>query len=273
MKRFLVLLLVLALCLTGCGKKKIPVDLPGGETAPEGVDWRMWDTYTPAILLMGDEAVDVLIALDEIHLAVYYDREEQELLGTITIPTPLSDLEYSRKHLRFQDKNEDGYDDICIVDMQDNGDQRKEWWLWEQKGKLFVYAPEESTLQQDAGWDVSWKTGKNFAAGTMETPNGPQELLITVEGETVFVYLDSREEQLLGTAQIPVPLSEEAQDYLQIYAYWDCADVSGDGWGDLQMPYRWEQTQDGSVCVYNYVWLWSDGDFLLDETRSDAPAI
>ena len=273
MRRFLCVLLVVALCLTGCGKKKIPSDLPGSETVPEGVDWKVWDTYTPATIFMGEEAVDVLITLDEIHLAVYYDREEQELMGSITILTPLSDVEYTRNHLRFLDKNGDGYDDLCIADMLDNGDRTKEWWLWDVKAKQYVYAPEETTMQQDIGADISWREGKKFDSGTMETPDGPQDLLVSVEGQTISVYLDSREEQLVGTAQIPNPLSQEAQDYLGIYSYWDCVDVNGDGWGDLQLPYRWEETSDGTLYLYCYVWLWKDGSFVLDATRSAAPAI
>lgn len=272
MKRFLILLLILALCLTGCGKKKVPTDLPGGESVPEGVDWKVWDTYTPATLILGEEAVDVLMALDEIHLAIYYDREEQELFGSITILNPLSDLDYSREHLRVQDKNEDGYDDICIADMLDNGDRVVEWWLWDPEEKQYVHAPEETMLQHNISSDITWMTGKEFDTGTMETPTGPQDLLITVEGETIFVYLDSREEQLLGTAKLPAPLSREALDYLQIYSYWDCPDVNGDGWGDLQLPYRWEETADGSLFVYNYVWLWEEDGFVLDRGRSNAPA-
>ena len=271
MKRFLILLLMLALCLTGCGKKKSNSDLPGAESVPEGIDWKVWDTYTPATLLMGEEAVDVLIALDETHLAVYYDREEQKLFGSFTILTPLSDVEYTREHLRIQDNNEDGYDDICVVDMLDNGDRTKDWWLWDVKEKQYVYAPEEATLQQDIGADISWMEGKTFDSGTMETPNGPQDLLVTVEGETIFVYLDSREEQLLGTAKIPAPLSQEALDYLQIYSYWDCMDLNGDGWGDLQLPYRWEETSDGALYLYCYVWMWDNGTFVLDAARSKVP--
>ena len=271
MKRFLILFLIVALCLTGCGKKKPAEDLPGSESVPEGVEWKMWDTYTPATLLMGDEAVDVLIALDEIHLAIYYDREEQELFGSLTILTPLSDVDYTREHLRFQDQNGDGYDDICITDMLDNGDRIKEWWLWDRKEKAYVYAPEEVTLQQDSGWDISWQEGKDFHSGTMETPNGLQELLVAVEGDTISVYLDSREEQLLGTAKIPAPLSQEALDYLH-NAYWDCMDLNGDGWGDLQLPYRWEETSDGTLYLYCYVWLWEDGSFVLDADRSNVPA-
>ena len=273
MRRFLILLLIFSLCLTGCGKKKVPSDIPGAESIPEGVDWQLWDTYIPATLIMGQEAVDVLIALDEIHLAIYHNQEEQELFGSLTILTPLSDVEYTRNHLRFLDKNGDGYDDICLADMLDNGDRTKEWWLWDPESEQYLYAPEEATMQQDIGADISWKEGKDFASGTMETPDGPQELLIAVEGETVFVYEDSRKEQLLGTAQIPKPLSREALDYLEIYSYWECIDLNGDGWGDLQLPYRWEKTSDGELFLYCYVWLWKDGSFVLDASRSAAPAI
>lgn len=273
MRRLLILLLIFALCLTGCGKKKPASDLPGGESVPEGVEWKMWNTYTPATLVLGEKSVNVLIALDEIHLAVYYDREEQELFGSITIFTPLSDVEYTREHLRFQDKNGDGYDDLCIMDMRDNGDLTKDWWLWDPEIEQYLYAPEEGTLQQDIGADISWKEGKDFDSGTMETPDGPQDLLIAVEGEDVLVYLDSREEQLLGTAKIPEPLSQEAQDYLQIYTYWDCIDLNGDGWGDMRLPYRWEETSDGTLYLYSYVWLWENGSFVLDAARSNAPAL
>ena len=273
MRRCLILILILSLCLSGCGKKKAAADIPGGESVPEGIEWQMWETYTPATLLMGEEAVDVLIAMDEIRVAVYYDREAQELLSSFTIPTPLSDLEYSRAHLRFQDRNEDGYDDIGIADMLDNGDRMMEWWFWDAKEKQYRYMPEESMLQFNISTDITWKSGKDFKTGTRETPMGPQELLILVEGETISVYLDSREEELIGTAKIPAPLSQEALDHLQIYTYWDCYDVSGDGWGDLQMPYRWDETEDGSLYVYHYVWLWQDGVFVLDRERSNVPAV
>ena len=96
---------------------------------------------------------------------------------------------------------------------------------------------------------------------------------VPMTGETISVYLDSRQEQLLATARIPEPLSEEARAYLQFYSFWDCMDVNGDGWGDLQLPYRWEETADGSVCMYHYIWLWKDGTFRLDRNRSNAPAL
>lgn len=273
MKRFLILLLVVALCLSGCKKKQ--TDIPGGREIPEGIDWKLWEDYTPVSLFMGEEMVDVLIALDAIHLAVYYDREEQELLGSITIPTPLSDVDYSRQRLRIEDQNGDGYDDICIPDMLSNGDRTMNWWLWDVDEKAYRYAPEDAQYQENIGGDISWQEGKHFISGTMDTPDGPQDLLILVEGQQVTVYLDQREEVIWGTVQTPKPLSAEAQEHLAIYTYWDCRDLNGDGWGDLQIPYRWEETADGSVSQYCYCWRWNPvtGSYDYDMAASGAPSI
>lgn len=273
MKRFLILVLILALCLSGCKRKQ--TDIPGGSEAPEGVDWKLWEDYTPVSLFMGEEMVDVLIAMDAIHLAVYYDREEQELLGSITIPTPLTDVDYSRERLRIEDHNGDGYDDICIPDMLQNGDRTMNWWLWDRGEKAYRYAPEDAELQEDIGGDISWQEGKPFISATMDTPDGPQDLLILVEGQQITVYLDQREEVIWGTVQTPKPLSAEAQEHLAIYTYWDCRDLNGDGWGDLQVPCRWEESADGSVTQYCYCWRWNPvtGSYDYDMTASGSPTI
>lgn len=255
MKKCLILLLIMALCLSGC--KKQPTDIPGGEEVPEGIDWKVWDIYTPATLHMSEETVEVLIGLDAIHLAVYYDRDEQELLGSLTILEPLSDVEYSRERLRILDQNGDGYDDICIPDMLPDGDRTLNWWLWDAQEETYRYAPEYSQLQQQIGEDISWMAGKDFIGGTMDTPDGPQDLLILIEDQVIHVYLDARQEQLWGIAQIPEPLSGEAQEHLEVYTYWECWDRNGDGWGDLQMPCRWEEAADGSVYQYGYCWFWN----------------
>ena len=273
MRRLLILVLLLALCLSGCKKKQ--TDIPGSSEVPEGIEWRLWEEYTPATLQMGPETVDVLISMDAIHLAVYYDREEQALLGSLTIYTPLSDVDYSRERLRIQDQNEDGYDDIGIADMLPNGDRTVEWWLWDSGEEAFRYAPEYGQLQEDISADIAWMEGKDFINGTMDTPDGPQDLLILVEDQTVSVYLDSREEQLWGIATIPAPLSEETREHLAIYTYWDCRDLNGDGWGDLQLPWRWEKGADGSIFQYCCCWVWdpASGTYIYDRTASAQPMI
>ena len=274
LKRFFILLLAVLLLLSGCKKKK-PAGIPGAESVPEGIEWQMWELYTPASLVMAEETVDVLIGLDAIHAAIYYDKAEQELMTSITILEPLSDVDYSREHLRILDQNQDGYDDLCIPDMLPAGDRTMNWWLWDPKEKTFRYAEEYFQIQEEIGGDISWMDGMDFIYGTMETPDGPQDLLILVEDGSVKVWLDEREEQLWGTAQIPAPLSAAALDHLDIYTYWECWDLNGDGWGDLQLPYRWEETQDGSVYQYCYCWLWDSdsGSYVYDAKRSLEPAI
>ena len=273
MKRFLIFVLILSLCLTGCKKKQ--TDIPGSSEVPEGIDWKLWEEYTPATLFLGEEMVDVLITMDEIHLAIYYDREEQELLGSITIFTPLSDVDYSRERLRILDQNQDGYDDICIPDILPSGDRELNWWLWDPQEQAYRYAPEYGQHQEDIGGDISWMEGKNFIHGTMDTPNGPQDLLIQVEGQQISVYLDQREECLWGIARIPNSLSAEAREHLAIYTYWECQDLNGDGWGDLQLPYRWEETADGSVNQYCYCWYWNPDSesYLYDPAASGSLSI
>lgn len=275
MKRFLILLLALTLCLSGCKKQPKPVDISGIEEAPEGVDWRLWDRYTPATLVLGQETAQVLLGLDEIHLVIYYDQEEQTELTHITIIEPLSDVEYSKTHLRILDQNQDGYDDICIPDMLSNGDRVMNWWVWDAEEQRYRYASEYSQTQEEIGGDISWQSEKSFSYGTMDTPEGPQDLLILVEGQQITVYLDAREEQIWGKAQIPDSLSQEALDHLQFYTFWECWDLDGDGWGDLQLPYRWAEAADGTVYQYNYYWLWNPemGTYLLDSASSSQPAI
>ena len=274
MKRLLILLLAVVLLLSGCKKKK-PADIPGAETVPEGIEWQMWERYTPLSLTMGGKSVDVLVALDEIHAAIYYDKDEQEMMASITIFEPLSDVEYSRERLRVLDQNQDGYDDICIPDMLPTGDRTMNWWLWDPEGEVYRYAEEYFQIQEEIGGDISWMDGMEFINGTMAIPEGTQDLLILVENQTVTVWLDKREETLWGTAAIPNPLSAEAQEHLEIYTYWECWDLNGDGWGDLQLPYRWEEGQDGSVYQYCYCWLWDSerNTYIYDALRSSEPAI
>lgn len=274
MKRFLILLLILALCLSGCGKKKQPTDIPGAEEAPEGVDWKVWEQYVPATMQMGEETVDVLIALDAIHLAVYYDQDEQELMGSITILTPLSDVEYSKQRLRIMDMDGDGYDDISIPDMFPSGDRTIDCWLWSPADKTYLYAPEYSQVQTDIGGDISWQMGKHIISGVRDTPDGSQNLLFWVDGQTVNIYEDKREESLITQVQIPEPLSDEARMDLLARSYWECRDRNADGWGDLQLLYRWEETENG-VFQYAYCWLWdkTSESFVFDATRTSEPVI
>lgn len=274
MKRFLVLLLAMCLLLSGCKKKK-PVDIPGGEAVPEGIEWQMWEQYLPASLVMGEETVDVLIGLDAIHAAIYYDKEEQELMAAFTILEPLSDVDYSREHLRILDQNQDGYDDLCILDMLPTGDRTMNWWIWDPEGNQYQYAEEYFQIQEEIGGDISWMEGMDFIYGTMAIPEGSQDLLILVEDQTVTVWLDKREETLWGTATIPNPLSAEALEHLEIYTFWECWDLNGDGWGDLQLPYRWEEGQDGSLYQYCYCWLWDSeqNTYIYDALRSAEPVV
>lgn len=273
MKRFLILILILALCLTGC-KKDQPTDIPGGSEPPEGVDWKNWEQYTPVTLTMGPETVDALIALDAIHLAVYYDQEEQVLLGSITILQPLSDVDYSLQRLRIMDMDGDGYDDIGIPDLLPSGDRIIDCWLWDPAESTYLYSPQYSKYQEDISADISWRTGKYMISGVRDTPDGGEELLFWVDGQTINIYLDSREEQLLAQVQIPEPLSQEALAELNACSFWELRDMNGDGWGDLELPYRWEQTENG-VCAYAYCWMWQDasGSFVLDAARSNEPVI
>ena len=267
MKRFLAFILILALCLAGCQKKR--TDLPGGDEVPEGIDWKLWEQYTPATLVLGEETVAVLLSIDTIHLAIYYDQDEQELMGSLTIPTPLSDLDYSLQRMRIEDKNQDGYDDICIPDMLESGDRTIHWWVWNPAEETYRYAPEYNEDQSHISADVSWKNEKGYCQGSMDTPKGLQNLLVLVEGQEISVYLDTREERLWGTAHIPEPLTLPAP------AYWSCRDLNGDGWGDLRLPYRWETAEDGSMYQYSYCWYWDNNEkvFVYDAESSAKPVI
>lgn len=267
MKRFVLCLLILALCLTGCRKKR--TDLPGSDEVPEGIDWKLWEQYTPATLVLGEETVDVLIAMDAVHLAIYYDRTEQELMGSLTIPTPLSDQNYSRERMQVKDKNSDGFDDLCVPDMLHNGDRIINWWLWDPKEEKYVYAPELCENQTSIGADISWRDGKDFSFGVLDTPKGPKDLLVQVKGQEIYLYLDTREEQLWSQVRIPEPLTVAPP------AYWECRDMNGDGWGDLRLPYRWETAEDGSVSQYSYCWHWDNGEkaFVYDAKASEEPVI
>ena len=273
MKRFAIGLLILCLCLSGCRKE--PAVLPGPSEAPEGVDWQLWDTYVPATLTMGEENVDVLIGLDAIRLAVYYDKPEQELLGSITIFNPLSDVQYSMDHLRILDMDGDGFDDIGILDMLENGDRTLECWLWDAGSGKYLYAPEYAQSQEGIGADISWQKDKHFISCTMSTPEDVRDLLILVEEPYVYVYLDRREQALWGTAELPQPLSQEAKDHLDQYSYLESWDANGDGWGDLPLPYRWKTLDDGSVSLYSYCWLWDPqtGSYTYDAALSAVPTI
>ena len=245
-----------------------------GEEAPEGVDWKAWEQYIPYTMTMGEETVDVLIGLDAIHLAVYYDKEEQELMGSLTIMNPLSDVAYSKSRLRIMDVDGDGYDDISVPDMLSNGDRTIDCWLWLPAEQTYLYAPEYSQVQSDIAADVSWQYGKHLISGVRDTPEGSQNLLFWVDGQTINIYEDKREETLITQVQIPKPLSEAAQGEVLAKSYWECADHNGDGWGDLHLPYRWEETENG-LFLYAYYWLWdpTTDNFVYNVALSSDPVI
>lgn len=273
MKRLMILILVLVLCLSGC--KKQETDISGLEETPEGVDWRVWDTYISATLTLGETSTEVLLGLDPIHLVIYYDQEEQKEMTSITIIEPLADLEYSRTHLRVSDQNADGYDDICIPNMLASGDRVMNWWVWDTQEECYRYSQIYSEEQEEIEGDITWMEGKHFIPGSMDMPNGYQELLILVEDDQIKVYLNEREEIFWGAAQLPQTLTQEAQDYLAVCAYWDCWDVNGDEYGDLQLPYRWEEDADGALCQYNYCWTWDPENnlYVFDAETSAQPVI
>ena len=267
MKRVIVLLLLVALCLSGCKKKQ--TDLPGGDEVPEGIDWKLWEQYIPVTLTLGEETVDVLMAMDKIHLAIYYDQDEQEMMSSLTILTPLTDVDYSMERMRIEDKNGDGYDDICIPDMLQNGDRIISWWLWSPSEEVYRYSLEYSENQSSISADVSWQTEKDYCYGSMDTPKGLQNLLVLVEGQEIQVYLDAREQRLWGTAYIPQALT------LPLPTYWQCTDLNGDGWGDLRLPYRRETAEDGSMIQYSYCWYWDNNEktFIYNAEASEKPVI
>ena len=97
MKRLLILLLAVVLCLSGC-KENAQSDLPGVETVPEGIDWKLWEQYVPATLTLGQEQVDVLpicvvpllvttlmVAVKDLMLAIASNRSARSVWDSVMV--------------------------------------------------------------------------------------------------------------------------------------------------------------------------------------------
>lgn len=142
---FWLLVPILALVLCACSKPtgaSIPTaapnptpDLPAAtEQATAAPDWRAEGGFMPATV-GGDEKV--LYRLESTSLAAYRAAGAQEAVLRLEL-SATGDPAYVVKNLAFVDKNDDGYNDLCLP-LPDNGGLL--FYLWDMDAKKFSVAP------------------------------------------------------------------------------------------------------------------------------------
>lgn len=104
-----------------------------------------------------------------------------------------------------------------------------------------------------------WRTtGEVVGRGTIEREGEGTDVLVTLDDETVYFYLNSIEKELFDSADFPMNIPDAKSAFERI----SIEDADGDGNSDIMLYLYFD---DGSeACL---VWIW-DGRFVFDEKRS-----
>lgn len=121
---------------TACG------NIPGAEDDSQlvGADWRTWgiiDAY--GTLSLDGEDTDVCVCLYADRAELYYDEENQNLFTTIDFPERLSDEEYEKLSIEFEDSTGDDNTDIAFTVGTEDVVDRRFCYIYDDDAEEFVY--------------------------------------------------------------------------------------------------------------------------------------
>ncbi len=219
----LILLCLLCVSLTGCmgeqqQNQSDTEDIINSQSQDDvnnqneaGADWRTWRSYAYVDFNMGDEVVNTLVAIDSECCAIYYDKESPDLFAEVSFPKEIEDIGGAMESITAEDINEDGYDDLSITDISVEGNKTTYVWKWDTEDSCFIFSEEDTKFEEGVQEDISWQQDKSFSNGYIKTPDGGCSVLISIGESTVEVYYDQRQEELYGTAKLPMELSDEAK--------------------------------------------------------------
>jgi len=108
------------------------------EQDQEGEDWRTWgivDGYGK--LSLDGEEVDVCACVYGDRVELYYDEPKQILFLEVDYPEKLTDEQYEKATVEFDDYNDDGNTDVRIIVGEE--DSPEMWWTFVWDKDDFVY--------------------------------------------------------------------------------------------------------------------------------------
>ena len=108
------------------------------EQDQEGEDWRTWgivDGYGK--LSLDGEEVDVCACVYGDRVELYYDEPKQILFMEVDYPEKLTDEQYEKATVGFDDYNDDGNTDVRIIVGEE--DTPEMWWTFVWDKDDFVY--------------------------------------------------------------------------------------------------------------------------------------
>ena len=111
----------LALLLSGLMILTLAACKGGPEGPVAGGDWRVRQGYVGKPMRLNGETADCLVGVQNNLLAVYYDKEEQTLIGTTDDTVLFADIDKSLATVRFEERNGDTTDELVVSEEQTDG--------------------------------------------------------------------------------------------------------------------------------------------------------
>lgn len=150
LKKYLLLVLALALYLsmTACGSSG--VDAGGNGDDPDdvgGTDWRTTgiDRDDGTITRDGEDTF-VRVCINASDAVFCYDTQIQTVFDVVEYPITLTGDPWEMyQSIDFADRNGDGNSDVTMV-FDDNGSELVMVWFWDAESDSFVYQPAESQI-------------------------------------------------------------------------------------------------------------------------------
>lgn len=222
-KIYLCFAALLALLLAGCSGDVF--DIISRQEDPPGTDWRTYRGYSYGTI-NDDEELNILYFLyDDNTLDFYWDDDSRTSILTLDL-SETGDPEYVAINLFFADKNDDGYNDLCLRLPED----QLAIWLWEPDYMHFA----NHSLSPDRPWLtfapwpealVYWDSSENELGATQYTWSLPGDARVVVErrlpleGGMEAVLQSVAEESKLEPAAITGQEDEHLSQKLGCTAY------------------------------------------------------
>ena len=104
----------------------------------EGQDWRTWGTIDGyGNLSLDGQDIDVCACVFGDRVELYYDEPKQNLFLQVDYPEKLTNEQYEKATVEFDDYNDDGNTDVRIIVGEE--DSPEMWWTFVWDKDDFVY--------------------------------------------------------------------------------------------------------------------------------------
>lgn len=118
-KKFLLLALLAASAMTfmACSATEYVED----DEEIVGNDWHTWMSYVPCDASIDGKAVKLLVGIDDNSFDVFYDQDEQVLVGATDKSVTYEDFNNTPNLLYFSDIDNDGTSELIVPDNRKDG--------------------------------------------------------------------------------------------------------------------------------------------------------